>query len=117
MSQGRVYEGGCLCGAVWYLAAGELLQVAHCHFKACRRSTGAAFATDVCFSIEAVTWVQDFAKDQVSWIKLDDGLPRHSTFPPIGEPEQGAEPVKVLVTAVHRESPCTVDLPWSSFLK
>lgn len=49
-------QGGCLCGAVRYQATGKLLQVAHCHCEACRRSTGAAFATGVCFPVEAVIW-------------------------------------------------------------
>ena len=140
MSRGQVYEGGCLCGAVRYEAGREPLQVAHCHCKSCRRSTGAVFATGVSFPVEVVTWTQEdpstyqssenfarlfcsrcgssvaqhnqgtgrmwilvgtldhpesivpeshfFTKDQISWVKLDDGLPRHSTFPPIREAKQ-----------------------------
>lgn len=134
MSRDQACKGGCLCGAIRYEATGEPRQVAHCHCKNCRRSTGAAFATGVCFPQEAVTWTQEepvsyrssrsfdrlfcpvcgssvaqhnldggtmwllvgtldypesvapdnhvFTKDQISWVKLDDGLPRHARFPP-----------------------------------
>ena len=144
MGNDQVCEGGCLCGMVRYRATGEPLQVAHCHCEGCRRSTGAAFATGVCFPVEAVTWTQEepisykssesfarlfcsrcgssvaqynlstetmwplvgtldhpesvtpeshmFSKDQIPWVKLNDGLPRHSTFPPVREKEQGDEP-------------------------
>ena len=144
MSQDQIYEGGCLCGAIRYEATGEPLQVAHCHCERCHRSTGAAFATGVCFPVEAVTWTQEkpisyqssesfarlfcshcgssvaqynlstgtmwalvgtldhpesiapeshmFTKDQIPWVKLDDDLPRHSTFPSMGEGKQGDEP-------------------------
>lgn len=51
--------GGCLCGAIRYAATGKPLQVAHCHCERCRKSTGAAFATGVCFPVEAVTWTQE----------------------------------------------------------
>ena len=124
--------GGCLCGVIRYEATGEPLQMAHCHCERCRRSTGAVYATGVCFPVEAVIWTQEepasyqssegfarlfcsncgssvaqhnlstgtmwplagtldhpesvapeyhmFTKDQISWVKLDDGLPRYTTF-------------------------------------
>ena len=58
MIQDQIHEGGCLCGAIRYEATGKPLQVAHCHCESCRRSTGAAFATGVCFPVESVTWTQ-----------------------------------------------------------
>jgi hypothetical protein len=144
MSGEEKTTGGCLCGAVRYEAIGEPMQVAHCHCEECRRSTGAAFATGVCFPVETVTWTQEepisykssdsfarlfcshcgssvaqhnlstgtmwplvgtldhpesvapechmFTKEQITWIKLNDGLPRHQTFPPIGEAQQEDRP-------------------------
>ena len=59
MSDEQKFTGGCLCGAIQYEATGRPLEVTHCHCKNCRRSTGAAFATGVCFPVEAVTWIQE----------------------------------------------------------
>ena len=144
MSRDQFYEGGCLCGAIRYKATGKPLQVAHCHCESCRRSTGAAFVTGVCFPVKAVTWTQAkptsyrssehfarlfcshcgssvaqhnlstgtmwplagtlddpesvapeshvFTKDQILWVKLDDDLPRHSTFPPREGTKRGDQP-------------------------
>jgi hypothetical protein len=41
----KVIQGGCLCGAVRYEAAGQPYNVTHCHCVDCRRSVGAAFVT------------------------------------------------------------------------
>ena len=54
---GAVYKGGCLCGAVRYLASGSPLWTSHCHCCMCQRQTGAAFATFVGFTQERVEWV------------------------------------------------------------
>ena len=35
-------EGGCYCGAVRYVAAGEPVLRAQCHCRACRRISGGA---------------------------------------------------------------------------
>ena len=142
MSAKDKLTGGCLCGAVRYEATGEPLQVAHCHCEGCRRSTGAAFATGVCFPVESVIWTHQepisyqssenfarlfcsccgssvaqhnqstgtlwplvgtldhpesvapeshmFTKDQIPWIKLDDGLPRYSTFASTRKGKEGS---------------------------
>lgn len=34
-----------------------------------------------------------FTKDQIPWVKLDDDLPRHSTFSPMEETKQGDQPL------------------------
>ena len=47
-------NGGCLCGAVRYEAAGEPLGVAHCHCFSCRRHTGAPVVTFVAFRADQV---------------------------------------------------------------
>jgi hypothetical protein len=144
MSDQQKLTGGCLCGAVRYETVGKPLRVTHCHCESCRRSTGAAFATGVCFPIEAVTWKHGepasyqspenfarlfcsdcgssvaqynlaigtmwplagtldrpesvtpefhvFTKKQISWAKLNDGLPRHSTFAPTRKGKEGDKP-------------------------
>ncbi|HEX2749573.1 MAG TPA: GFA family protein [Verrucomicrobiales bacterium] len=40
-----VIQGGCLCGAIRYEAAGTPYHVTHCHCMDCRRSSAAAFVT------------------------------------------------------------------------
>lgn len=35
------YHGGCLCGALRYLAAGTARDVCYCHCETCRRASGA----------------------------------------------------------------------------
>ncbi|MHA1599438.1 MAG: GFA family protein [Alphaproteobacteria bacterium] len=50
------HPGGCLCGAIRYVATGEPLWVAHCHCQSCRRSTGAPFATFVGFAPDQVAF-------------------------------------------------------------
>jgi hypothetical protein len=65
------HAGGCLCGAVRYLAQGPLRDVIFCHCSQCRRQTGlfyAATAVPVAALVlqpsEALTWyaASDHAK-------------------------------------------------------
>lgn len=42
----RVLRGSCLCGGVRYEARGTAGAVGHCHCPSCRKSQGAAFATN-----------------------------------------------------------------------
>lgn len=56
------FTGGCLCGAVRYEVEGELLRAARCHCDDCRRSTGAAFATNVFVPADALKIVQGETK-------------------------------------------------------
>lgn len=39
------FEGGCLCGAVTYVAEGPLLFSGNCHCASCQRWTGSAFSS------------------------------------------------------------------------
>ena len=56
MSKRTTAQGGCLCGAIRYTAAGTPLWVAHCHCESCRRSTGAPFAAFVGYPHAAVAF-------------------------------------------------------------
>jgi hypothetical protein len=54
----RELDGGCLCGAVRFRAAGPPLWVAHCHCESCRRATAAAFATYAGYPRERVVFTK-----------------------------------------------------------
>lgn len=124
-------SGGCLCGAVRYVARGAPLWSAHCHCESCRRATGSAMATYVGYrrnrvtqlgaapasfasspgvvrrfcgtcgtpiSYEGERWPEEvhlflctfddpesvqpqghvYTAEQLSWLELADGLPRHA---------------------------------------
>ena len=51
-----VHEGGCLCGAVRYRAAGTPVRVTNCHCEMCRKAAGAPFVTWAEFPAEAVSF-------------------------------------------------------------
>jgi len=44
-----ILKGHCLCKSVQYVVAGKPTWCAHCHCGDCRRHTGSAVATFVCF--------------------------------------------------------------------
>jgi len=46
-------EGGCLCGAVRFIATGQPKGIYWCHCQSCRRHTGAPVAVFVLFDCEA----------------------------------------------------------------
>lgn len=56
MSQANTYFGGCLCGAIRFVATGPGAQPHTCSCKMCRRHTGALTAAWVEFPKTAVTW-------------------------------------------------------------
>jgi hypothetical protein len=43
------FEGGCLCGAVRFLATGQPKSVAWCHCQSCRKHSGAPVSVLVAF--------------------------------------------------------------------
>lgn len=49
------YEGGCMCGAVRYVAEGKPLNERICHCRSCQRAIGAAFNARLLFRADAVT--------------------------------------------------------------
>ena len=49
------YEGGCLCGAVRFVARGRPYRVGICHCLDCRKHHGALFFAAAIFPKEAVT--------------------------------------------------------------
>ena len=72
MTKSVIYEGGCVCGSVRYEASGEPLWAIHCHCGICKRHTGAAFATFVCFPLKDITWI----KGELSEYQFTDGCQR-----------------------------------------
>lgn len=47
-------EGGCMCGAIRFVAEGEPLRVGLCHCTTCRRNTGTQFAVFAIYEPEQV---------------------------------------------------------------
>ncbi len=48
------HEGGCVCGAVRYVAHGDPLRVTVCHCTWCQRRTGSAFGVEAVYPEDAV---------------------------------------------------------------
>lgn len=69
MSDKRVYEGGCLCGAVRYRATAPPLRGVICHCSMCRRHSGAPMLAFV-----------HFPKDGFQWLKGEPTRYRSSRF-------------------------------------
>jgi hypothetical protein len=51
---GKLYRGGCLCGAVRYEAQGEPRYAGHCYCADCRKASGSGFVPFMVFSADAV---------------------------------------------------------------
>jgi hypothetical protein len=68
-------EGGCLCGAVRYEAAGLCGPILHCHCRTCRKAHGAAFATTGRTPRAGFRWMQ--GADSVRCYESSPGKRRH----------------------------------------
>lgn len=55
MNEPRRFAGGCLCGSVRFVAAGEPYRVGICHCLDCRKHHGALFHASAIFPQEALT--------------------------------------------------------------
>jgi len=66
------FEGGCLCGAVRFLATGAPKGVFWCHCQSCRRHSGAPVAVFVGFEREAYT----VTKGEIAKFKSSPGTTR-----------------------------------------
>ncbi|WP_353647033.1 GFA family protein [Mesorhizobium sp. WSM2240] len=51
--------GGCLCGKIRYRSRLPYRYAVHCHCSMCRRSSGAAFMTWVCFPRESFSFTNE----------------------------------------------------------
>jgi hypothetical protein len=48
--------GGCICGAVRFVARGEPKRVGLCHCLTCRKESGSAFVACAIYDAPSVTW-------------------------------------------------------------
>ncbi len=58
MSDKRVYEGGCLCGAVRYSSTEPPLRGVICHCSMCRKHSGAPILAFVHFPKDSFRWLK-----------------------------------------------------------
>ena len=65
MAKSKMYEGGCLCGNIRFVATGPALKPHTCSCKMCQRHTGALTAAWVEFPKECVEWVGAGGKPSV----------------------------------------------------
>ena len=56
MTSEHIYLGGCLCGAVRYVASGQPQASAICHCRSCQKAFGAESVAWACFKPEQVKW-------------------------------------------------------------
>ena len=58
MTESTQRDGGCLCGAIRFRAAGDPVRTSICYCTQCRRQTGSAMPAFAVFSVEAVDVVR-----------------------------------------------------------
>lgn len=50
----QVFSGGCLCGAVRYVARGPVINARVCHCRLCQKAIGASFNARLLFAFDRV---------------------------------------------------------------
>ena len=53
----EVFRGSCLCGAVRYEIAADVLRFYHCHCSRCRKATGTGHASNLIVRPSSVSWL------------------------------------------------------------
>lgn len=56
------HKGGCVCGAMRFVALGDPERVSMCHCTWCQRRTGSAFGTEAVYLKDRVTFTGDTLK-------------------------------------------------------
>jgi hypothetical protein len=71
-------EGSCLCGDVAFELEGDPMTMQSCHCQRCRRSKGAAHATNVFYKASQFRWLR--GEDQVETYKLPEAKRSANSF-------------------------------------
>jgi hypothetical protein len=75
-------EGGCLCGAVRFIATGQPRGIYWCHCESCRKHTGAPVSVFVAIERDAYT----VTKGGLPSSTLPRGRPGQDFVPDAGQP-------------------------------
>lgn len=67
-------EGGCLCGAVRYVASGEATNRCYCHCRSCRLASGAPYVAWATFEAKQFRLVRGLLKTVRSSDKVERGF-------------------------------------------
>lgn len=67
----ETHSGGCLCGAVRYVAQGPAINVRVCHCRLCQRAIGAAFNVRALYPVAKVA-----IEGEVASVHSSEGLKR-----------------------------------------
>lgn len=110
--------GGCLCGAVRYLAGGDVIAGLHCHCRDCQRSSGTGHVP-VMVMPKALFQVQGETRSFAT--TGSSGLKAIRNFCPVcgsllfGTPEMAPEIVTIYVGSL--DDPSVFDADFSQFVR
>jgi hypothetical protein len=74
----KLYQGGCLCGAVRYEFSGEPVHFYHCHCQRCRKASGSGHATNLFIKPEQIRWIR--GEELLARYKVPDAERFTNTF-------------------------------------